>query len=130
MATSRTASNQWRNVRNYHLRLARERGQEHCPLCSNALDWTHKTYPNRPEVDHIIPVALGGTEAADNLRVICAGCNRRMGAKLGRQAQLGNVHRHAPAPEHNDLTSGAGEPHAGDREPFDPGAPLRTSRAW
>jgi len=34
-------------------------------------------------VDHIIPVALGGTDELDNLRPACVSCNSRDGARLG-----------------------------------------------
>ena len=30
----------------------------------------------KPEVDHIVPVAKGGTDALDNLRTLCFNCNR------------------------------------------------------
>jgi len=36
------------------------------------------------EVDHIKPVALGGTDR-DGLRVLCERCNRSSGARLGNQ---------------------------------------------
>ncbi len=35
------------------------------------------------DVDHIKPRALGGLDVPSNLRVRCASCNRRDGAKLG-----------------------------------------------
>jgi len=34
------------------------------------------------EVDHIVPLALGGRDLG-NLRVLCAKCNRSRGARLG-----------------------------------------------
>ncbi|CAB4169347.1 HNHc domain containing protein [uncultured Caudovirales phage] len=34
-------------------------------------------------VDHIVPVALGGTDELDNLRPACVSCNSRDGARLG-----------------------------------------------
>ncbi|MGP4980527.1 HNH endonuclease [Glutamicibacter arilaitensis] len=123
MASNRTGSNQWRFVRNYHLKHARANGQTTCPLCNNTLDWDNRQYPNRPEVDHITPVALGGTNAASNLRVICAGCNRRMGAKLGRNIQLGIT-----------LPNNQGEATSTQQSNANPTAdittPLRTSRQW
>jgi len=33
------------------------------------------------EVDHILPVALGGSSTAENLRVLCRSCNRRSAIK-------------------------------------------------
>jgi hypothetical protein len=32
--------------------------------------------------DHVIPVALGGTTSVNNLRLLCAACNRAKGASL------------------------------------------------
>lgn len=90
-------------------------GQTTCPLCQVELDWKHLQYPNRPEVDHIKPVALGGTDTHDNLRVICAGCNRNMGAKLGRQIQLGQTPDQEQHPSSTAVTT--------EQE-------LRTSRQW
>ena len=35
------------------------------------------------QFDHVIPVALGGATTAENLQVLCGGCNRAKGASLG-----------------------------------------------
>lgn len=37
------------------------------------------------EIDHIFPVALGGTDDPDNLTLACAPCNRSKGAKTLEQ---------------------------------------------
>lgn len=34
-----------------------------------------------PEIDHILPLALGGGSTRDNLQVLCRPCNRSKGAK-------------------------------------------------
>ena len=46
-------------------------------------------------VDHIVPVALGGTDDLDNLRPACVSCNSRDGARLGNT--LRSQRRRAPA---------------------------------
>ena len=39
------------------------------------------------EVDHVIPVSKGGTDAMSNLRSTCRPCNRHLGAKSGENVQ-------------------------------------------
>ena len=36
---------------------------------------------DNPEIDHIMPIALGGTHDADNLQILCRPCNRSKGSK-------------------------------------------------
>lgn len=46
----------------------------HCPLCSAALT----DAPGRPtskQLDHIVPICLGGTHTMGNVRIICRTCN-------------------------------------------------------
>ena len=43
----------------------------------------HRCGKPAESVDHIIPVALGGTDELDNLRPACISCNSRDGARLG-----------------------------------------------
>ena len=38
-------------------------------------------------VDHVVPVALGGTHALSNLRPACGRCNSSTGASLGNRLQ-------------------------------------------
>lgn len=44
----------------------KERDGFRCVTCGSTADL---------EVDHIIPVAKGGTRAMDNLQTLCGGCN-------------------------------------------------------
>ncbi len=74
-------------LKNYKRRLARKHSDltsayvralfskaKRCPLCSVAL--TGKVYePNSPELDHIIPINVGGTDTVGNVRVLCRKCN-------------------------------------------------------
>lgn len=47
-----------------------------CQIC-------RKTEPEvKMTIDHIIPVARGGTNRTDNLQPLCVGCNCSKGAKL------------------------------------------------
>jgi 5-methylcytosine-specific restriction endonuclease McrA len=55
------------------LRLSRKT----CPLCG-----VRFSEGNRASVDHVIPLALGGTHTRDNLRLCCCSCNSRRGATL------------------------------------------------
>lgn len=52
---------------------------------AQVLDRDHHTcvYCGRParEVDHVVPVAKGGTNTTHNLVAACRACNRRKGAK-------------------------------------------------
>ena len=84
MATSRTGTAQWKNVRAKKLTEAIEAGQTTCPICNTPLDYNVSRRPNSPEVDHIKPHAHGGSDEPNNLRVVCRQCNQRMGAKQGK----------------------------------------------
>jgi len=47
----------------------------HCELCNCELDNDGKAYPNGKQLDHITPLAVGGTHTKNNVRVICYKCN-------------------------------------------------------
>lgn len=47
-----------------------------CPLCRVRLT-ARPNLPNSKHLDHIIPVAVGGTHTHGNVRIICADCNVR-----------------------------------------------------
>lgn len=47
-----------------------------CPLCGVRLT-ARPNLPNSKHLDHIIPVAAGGTHTHGNVRIICAACNLR-----------------------------------------------------
>lgn len=45
-----------------------------CYLCG--------TIPDSPQLDHIIPIALGGTHSLDNTAIACPPCNNRKSANI------------------------------------------------
>ena len=75
MATSRTGTSQWLNVRDHALRLAQQAGQTTCPYCGIELDYNNRRQHNGAWVDHIQADANGGTSTIENLQVCCARCN-------------------------------------------------------
>lgn len=54
--------------------LLRDRGR--CQVCGSA---------DRPELDHIWPVCLGGRSTTDNLRILCRYHNRQKGGRVPRK---------------------------------------------
>lgn len=52
---------------------------EHCPVCGVSMHyWVSRRHPS---IDHIVPVAKGGTDDPENLRVICNCCNSGKGGR-------------------------------------------------
>ncbi len=51
--------------------------QGRCRICSRLL-----TPGTRWEIDHVVPLALGGADAHDNLQVLCAPCHSGKTATL------------------------------------------------
>ena len=85
MATSRTGTTRWLHNAAAAKRSARAAGLEHCPICHVRLTWDAGLLPSSPEADHIVPHSLGGTDAQENIRIICRRCNQRKGN--GRKAR-------------------------------------------
>ena len=90
MATSRTGTTRWKNLRTRALNGARAHGQATCPLCNRPLAWGTTRQPLSPEPDHIIPHARGGADSMDNLRIICRDCNIKRG-NGGRRKTMNRV---------------------------------------
>lgn len=80
MATSRTGTAAWKNLRKRAIYRAKRAGQTHCP-CGQLLDYEVSLTPSSAEVDHLIPFSKGGLDHIDNVAVICRGCNLRKGNK-------------------------------------------------
>ena len=73
----RNAQNRQRRVSlaERHMLVVRQRSI--CALCNNPLPED----PHEVHVDHIIPLALGGSDEIDNKQATCATCNLSKGAK-------------------------------------------------
>lgn len=82
--TPRTATTKWKNLRVKVLRRDQRDGVTNCPECGIKLDYTNAGRRNSAEVDHIVPVAHGGTDAFTNLRTCCRRCNQSLGAKTAK----------------------------------------------
>jgi 5-methylcytosine-specific restriction endonuclease McrA len=46
-----------------------------CSLCKCKLDNNGKKYPNGKQIDHIIPLSVGGEHMKYNVRIVCMKCN-------------------------------------------------------
>lgn len=79
MATSRTGTATWKNLRKRAIYRAKRAGQTDCPICAVKLDYEVSITPASAEVDHVIPHSRGGLDHIDNVTVICRACNLRKG---------------------------------------------------
>lgn len=77
MPTNRTAQGKWKNKRRAMITTAKRTGQLQCAICGRPLDPdAPRCTPNAIELDHIVPVARGGTDDDENLALLCFPCNR------------------------------------------------------
>src|SRR5699024_5368172 len=64
------------------IRKAKARGELQCFHCNTQLDPdAPKNTPNAIEIDHLIPVAQGGTDDIANRVLSCHPCNRSKGKR-------------------------------------------------
>ena len=64
-----------------------ERDKWRCRLCRRKTpqELRGTREPNAPELDHIIPLSLGGPHTRKNVQCLCATCNRKKSAKYEGQ---------------------------------------------
>jgi len=89
MATSRTGTATYLRNRKRVLTQALADGMTHCPgyedaqgtwhPCGRELNYDEPRLPESAETDHILSSRFGGTDAVENLRVLCRECNERKG---------------------------------------------------
>jgi len=79
-------------------RLVRQRANQLCEYCHTSERWQYVRFT----IDHVIPLAQGGSDDADNLALACFHCNRRKADKLtaldpdsGEEVPLFNPRRDA-----------------------------------
>lgn len=58
-----------------------------CALCGELCDWNDHTWskysgPKHPTIDHIVPIAKGGSHTWENVQVACAMCNSLKGDSI------------------------------------------------
>ena len=54
-----------------------------CYLCNKVLDFDgHYNDLDYPTIEHVIPIAKGGTHSWDNVKVACRQCNNKKGIKI------------------------------------------------
>ncbi|WP_040815063.1 HNH endonuclease signature motif containing protein [Nocardia concava] len=67
-------------------RAAVRRGKPDCALCHGAIDYTLRSpHPLSFEVDHIVPLAKGGTDTLDNCQPSHRHCNRQKSDKMAEE---------------------------------------------
>ena len=59
-------------------RRVEERAARHCEYCRSPLQYSPASF----SLDHVIPLARGGTTEPSNLALACQGCNSRKHAKV------------------------------------------------
>jgi hypothetical protein len=52
-------------------------GRTFCPLCRRRMVEGPRGNPRQKQLDHIVPLCVGGSHTRGNVRVICASCNQR-----------------------------------------------------
>lgn len=79
MVSSRTGLAPHLRFRAAVLRRDRAAGITNCPICGVLMDYDRGRQPHSAEPDHIIAIAVGGTNDPENGRTICRRCNQRKG---------------------------------------------------
>ena len=74
----RTNEATWRGIKDWVFL----RDGDRCKMCGST---------KRLTIDHIVPVAWGGPDDADNLQVLCQDCNRRKGSSVMIELPCGTI---------------------------------------
>ncbi|MBC7773867.1 MAG: HNH endonuclease [Phycisphaerae bacterium] len=68
--------------------IVTQRAYQHCEYCRSPLDFSPESF----DIEHIIPLAKGGSNELENLALSCGGCNSRKRDKtVGYDAQTDTI---------------------------------------
>lgn len=71
----------------YRRELQRNGGRLICIYCNIEVFRGHEDLARQATIEHIVPIAMGGTHRKENMAVACYLCNAGKGADLSNQLQ-------------------------------------------
>lgn len=88
-------------IQGRRLQIIRQRILRRDPLCKICLAKTPRRVEASKEVDHIIPLHLGGKEEDSNRQGLCVDCHKDKTAREATDRSSGYIKQVIPAPQYN-----------------------------